>query len=163
MGAGGEKTPPPPGLYTMRSALRFSAPLFALAGGALCAAMMGGCGSSAPGGIATVRGRVTFQGQPLAGGLIVFAPDPDRGAPGRPARGEIGPDGAFQLQLSGSPAIPPGWYRVAIAPAPTSGPRAPDGAPEFPLPLSRPDHSGLVREVTTGKDQVFDFAIEVSQ
>src|SRR5581483_11537658 len=112
-----------------------------------------------PPGAATVRGRVTFQGQPVAGGLVVFSPDPDRGGGGKPARGDLGPDGTFQLKLGDDTAIPPGWYRVAIAPAPAVA--YPDW-PAFPPQLARPDKSGLVRQVQAGQENVFDFAVEVS-
>lgn len=120
----------------------------------------GGCGRKAPGGPATVRGAVTFQGRPLAGGLVVFSPDPERGGSGKPARGDLGPDGTFALALGGEPAIPPGWYRVAIAPAPASV-LDPSDRPAFPAKLARPDQSGLLREVKPGQENVFDFAVEV--
>ena len=42
-----------------------------------------GCGKSEPA-MATVKGAVTFQGRPLAGGLVVFAPDRDKGNVGKP-------------------------------------------------------------------------------
>ena len=57
----------------------------------------------------------------MAGGLVVFSPDPERGGSGKPISARTGADGRFQLNLSGDAAIPPGWYRVAIAPAPNSG------------------------------------------
>src|SRR3954464_3926614 len=81
-----------------------------------------GCNRKAAPSTATVRGKVTFQGEPLADGLIVFTPDPDRGGGGKPAHGERGADGSFQLTLGGEMAIPPGWYRIAVAPAPRYAP-----------------------------------------
>lgn len=144
----------------MRPLLRVVVPIVSLAAGAVFVALHGGCSSSAPPGPATVRGKVTFQGQPVAGGLVVFAPDPDRGGTGKPARGETGPDGSFQLRLDGGQHIPPGWYRVAIAPAPALDPVESYGRPVFPPQLARPDRSGVVREITPGKDHVFEFAVE---
>ena len=90
----------------------------ALGIGAALVAIHGGCSRKATPTTATVSGKVTFQGEPLADGLIVFVPDPDRGGTGKPARGDLGPDGTFQLTIDGETMIPPGWYRVAIAPAP---------------------------------------------
>src|SRR5262245_10125081 len=134
------------GRLVMRTVFRLLIPFVSLAVGAAVVALPGGCSSSSGPGPATVRGRVTFQGQPVAGGLVVFSPDPDRGGTGKPARAETAPDGTFQLHLADSPTIPPGWYRVAIAAPPVSA--LPDsGRPIFPPQLARPDRSGLVREV----------------
>jgi len=54
--------------------------------------------------LATVRGRVTCQGKPAAGGQVVFEPidAPDqtgrpRGQSGRPSRGTVEDDGTFTL------------------------------------------------------------------
>ena len=143
----------------MKTLLRVFVPVVALAIG-FGAMALSGCGSNAPPtNPATVRGKVTFNGQPVAGGLVVFTPDPQRGGHGKPARAEIGPDGAFVLHLDSSPRIPAGWYRIAIVPAPA----VPDPAspsPLFPAKLARPDQSGLEREVQAGKDHVFEFAVE---
>jgi hypothetical protein len=95
----------------------------------------------------------------LAGGTVVFAPHPDRGPAGKPATAEIGPDGEYRLTAGGSPYLVPGWYRVAIADPPDSSPAAYGG--EFPVALRRPDRSGVEREVVAGKENVFEFWIEV--
>jgi hypothetical protein len=114
-----------------------------------------GCGKSDPAADATVRGRVLFQGRPLAGGVVVFAPDREKGSTGKPLSATIDAEGRYQLTPLGG-AIPPGWYRVALA-------EAPDGFGEvrFPAALRRPDRSGLEREVLAGKDNVFHFEIEL--
>ena len=107
-------------------------------------------------GTATTAPRtVAFQGKPLTSGLVIFSPDPDRGGSGKPARGDLDPDGRFRLTLADSEAVPAGWYRVAILGLPAAG------AP-FPPKLARPDLSGIVREVKSGRENVFDFAVEVS-
>ena len=144
----------------MRSVVQLLIAAVMLVAGVVCVMLPGGCNSSTPPGPVTVRGRVTFQGQPLTGGLIVFAPDPDRGSGGRPIPGEIGPDGTFQLRHNGAEEIPPGWYRVAIAVVPDSSALS-SGKLLFPLQLARPDRSGLMREVTPGKEHVFEFVVEV--
>jgi hypothetical protein len=137
--------------------------LAALAGCLIPLSSSGGCGSKAPApGPATVRGKVTFNGQPVVGGLVVFSPDPQRGGSGKPASAETGPDGGFSLQLENSPHIPAGWYRVALAPPPViPDPLSATRSPVFPAKLSRPDLSGLEREVQPGKEHVFEFAVDV--
>lgn len=142
----------------MRALVRLLVPFAALAAGAAGVALHSGCSrSSAPPTPTIVRGRVTFQGRPVAGGLVVFTPDRDRGASGKPIRAETGPDGIFQMP-TGDSGVSPGWYRVAIAPPPNTDPGA---KPPFPPQLRRPDTSTVVREVTPGKEHFFEFAVEV--
>jgi hypothetical protein len=145
----------------MKTLLRLFVPVVALAAGAAAVSLTGGCGSKArPSGPATVRGKLTFNGQPVAGGLVVFTPDPRRGGSGKPAHGETAADGSFSLSLGGSPEIPPGWYRVSLAPAPAI-PNPAAAAPSFPARLARPDLSGVEREVRAGHNHAFEFAVEV--
>lgn len=142
----------PTGFDAMKVALRVLIPAFALIGGS-------GCGSKAPEvGPATVKGRVLLNGQPVVGGLVVFTPNAERGSSGKPAFAETGPDGSYALQLDRASAIPPGWYRISLAPPPTA---AAPAAVAFPAKLARPDLSGLEREIKPGKDHVFEFAVEV--
>ncbi len=83
------------------------------------AASLGGCGAAAPPPPTTVRGRVLFQGAPLVGGMVVFAPDPDRGNGGGPlASSETDTAGEFRLRVGASDEVPAGWYRVALADPP---------------------------------------------
>jgi hypothetical protein len=141
----------------MRSVIRLLVPFVSLAAGAGVVALHGGCGPSAPVKETTVRGRVTFQGRPVADGTVVFAPDPDRGATGKPLRAATAADGTFTLRPPEG-AVPAGWYRVALAPAPGEV----ETDPPFPPQLRRPDRSGVVREVRVGADNVFELAVEVS-
>jgi len=128
--------------------------------GIMAAALPLGCGNGTkPAAAGTVRGRLTFQNQPVAGGTIVFTPDRDRGSSGPPIRTDTGPGGAFTLMRDGGPAIPPGWYRVAIAPPPGDTHAGANEA--FPTQLCRPDQSTLVRQVEAGKDHFFEFAVSV--
>ncbi len=129
---------------------------------ALLAAAVGGCGKAEPPAATVVKGSVTFQGRPLAGGLVVFAPDREKGNPGKPLTATIGPDGWYRLTVDGSPAVTPGWYRVAIA-DPPEAPGEEFGRPRFPAALRRPDRSGLDREVLAGRENVFHFEIEVTE
>jgi hypothetical protein len=54
-----------------------------------------GCGTPAPAGAPTapVRGKVTYKGQPVTKGRIIFEPD----GKGGQATGEIHPDGTFVM------------------------------------------------------------------
>jgi hypothetical protein len=145
----------------MKTVLRLLVPVVALAAGAT-AMSLSGCGRSGTPPIpATVRGKVTFNGQPVAGGLVVFSPDPERGGRGKPARAETAADGSFLLLFNDSSHIPAGWYRVSLSPAPALPDPLSYDRPTFPAKLARPDLSGLVREVHAGKDHVFEFAVEV--
>jgi hypothetical protein len=146
----------------MKTALRIFIPVAALVAGAVSMALSGGCGSNPPTGPATVRGKLLFNGQPVARGLVIFTPDSDRGGRGKPARAETGPDGSFLLLLDNSSHIPAGWYRVSLMPSPAIPDPLSADHPTFPAKLARPDLSGLVREVHAGKDHVFEFAVETT-
>ncbi|MEX2309854.1 MAG: hypothetical protein WD738_19945 [Pirellulales bacterium] len=55
-----------------------------------------GCGGKE---LAEVRGKVTFGGQPVTSGVLVFSPiaKSEDQAPGKSSTGDIQPDGSFQL------------------------------------------------------------------
>jgi hypothetical protein len=147
--------------FAMSGLSRVLIPFVAMAVGVAIVTIPGGCKSSSQAGPASVHGRVTFQGKPVVGGMVVFAPDPERGFTGKPARAETGADGSYTLKLDGNTIIPPGWYRVALADAPLLDPASMYGKPLFPASLARPDQSGLTREVVAGQENVFDFGVEV--
>jgi hypothetical protein len=128
-------------------------PALALAAGIIAVSLHLGCSGSSPvEGPSGVRGRVSFQGDPVAGAMVVFAPDRDRGSSGKPIRCETKADGVFEL-----PIVPAGWYRIAIAPPPNHA----ENLSHFPPQLRRPDTSTIVREVVAGQDHVFEFAVEI--
>ncbi|MFO0908733.1 MAG: hypothetical protein U0794_10300 [Isosphaeraceae bacterium] len=83
---------------------------------ALMLAGIAGCGTQAATAVPTVAvsGRVTYKGQPLTCGSLVFEPDDA----GRSAHGEIGADGRFVLSTfkQGDGAMP-GVFRIGIADA----------------------------------------------
>ncbi len=140
----------------MRALVQMLMPVVAVVAGIGAVSLHLGCNSSSPpAGPSTVRGRVSFQGQAVAGAMVVFSPDRDRGASGKPIRCETGADGLYELRSEGSTAIPPGWYRVAIAPPTTST------SAHFPPQLRRPDTSTIVREVVAGKEHAFELTIEI--
>jgi hypothetical protein len=110
-----------------------------------------------------VHGQVFYHGQPLAGGTIVFTPDPERGGHGPLACGEIGPDGRYSLHTDDTPGAVPGWHRVTIAPpapAPAPVPSAPPPAMDLPRKYGDPLQSGLLREVHADRIVEQDFHLE---
>ena len=135
-----------------------------LAGLALPAALLGGCGQdeAAP---ASVHGRVYYQGAPLTGGTIVFTPDADKGGSGPLARGEIRADGSYTLVCEGKPGAAPGWHRVTIvsvqgAAEKPVGTAFADVRSLLPRKYAAPDLSGLEEFVKAGEDNAIDFHLE---
>lgn len=103
---------------------------------ALAGLLLAGCGGKPA--LVPVTGRVFYKRQPLAGGTIVFTPDPQRGGRGPQAMARIGLDGRFQLRTGDAAGAVAGWHTVTIAP-----PR------DHPLPrrYGDPDLSGQRFEV----------------
>jgi hypothetical protein len=100
-----------------------------------------------------IRGKVTFQGQPVAEGTVQFNDDKT----GRGAEVEIGPDGTYQARL------PAGVYAVVILPPrllveSRSGPPDPQFKKVHDIPdkYHRTVTSGLTAAVSADKT-VHDF------
>jgi len=119
-----------------------------------------GCGSSGPE-MASVSGKVTYNGKPVPVGTVVFqAKDPN----GRNATGAIGSDGSYTLQTEkpGDGALL-GEYNVSIS-AIEGGEVALDYVPPKPIKPKRlvpekyenPETSGLTRKVESGSN-TFNF------
>jgi hypothetical protein len=126
---------------------------------AVVLALLAGCGPRPPAAETVVRGQVFYRGEPVAGGLIVFAPNPDRGADGPLAAAAIQIDGTFQLDAESARGLTGGWYRVAIAPAvgTVDVPTAERPYPGLPTRYRNPERSGLACEVKRGTEQGFRF------
>lgn len=78
--------------------------------GVLTAALLvgaAGCG----GGLVPVTGLVTLDGEPVAGALVLFVPEEDRG---RPAQGVTAADGTFSLSTGMEPGAARGAYKVLV-------------------------------------------------
>ena len=74
-----------------------------------------GCGESLPPTV-RVHGKVTWKGEPLSDGKVVFQPEEiAEGLPRRPATGDLGPDGTYELTTfrKGDGAVP-GRYAVLV-------------------------------------------------
>jgi hypothetical protein len=118
----------------------------------LCGAT--GCGSRKY----PVRGTVKFEdGTPVAEGMVIF--ENKEGTP-LTARGQIGPDGRFELATHArGDGVPPGLYRALVAPK--VDPNAvdnPPASPPFDLSIAEFATSGLEFEVKPGRNE---FAIQV--
>ena len=131
--------------------------------GIVCAAFLvsAGCGGSKPP-ETVVHGQILYRGEPVSGGLIVFAPNPDRGSDGPVATATLNDDGSFTLTTSDGKPVPAGWYRIAVAPKPGSVeiPTAERPYPGLPSKYRNPSLSGLEREIKAGTDNVVCFDLE---
>jgi hypothetical protein len=116
---------------------------------------------------AAVHGRITYKGDPLCAGVIVFVPDTSRGFRGPLAHAEIHADGRYALQTgdAAGAGAGAGWYRVTVA-AVAAPPALLDGH-RYPIPLSllperyrSVDLSGLTCEVKAEQDNTIDFNLE---
>jgi hypothetical protein len=131
--------------------------------GLVCAALvlLGGCGGTkAP--ETVVRGQILYRGEPVSGGLIVFAPNADRGSDGPVVTATLNEDGSFTLTGVDGKPIPAGWYRIAVAPKAGSveSPTAERPYPGMPARYRNPSLSGLEREVKGGADNVICFDLD---
>jgi hypothetical protein len=102
----------------------------------LAACGLAGCGSDNGLTMGRVSGTITFKGQPVEFGDILFAPDESKGNQGVPAMGSITKDGTYVLstQDAGDGAIV-GYHRVGIRvfdPTPLSGTGPPTLVPGVP-------------------------------
>ena len=104
--------------------------------------MLAGC-SSGQTDFVPVTGRVLYRGQPLAGGTVVFSPDPTRGNRGEVSWAILDADGHFRLQGEQHAGVRVGWYRISIA-----------GPAELPLPSHYldPEVSGQFVEIQAGRN-----------
>lgn len=78
-----------------------------LAGVAALAVCQAGCGKHS----ASVSGKVTLDGKPLATGVVNFTP----AATGASAYANIGADGRYALQTGAEAGLEPGSYKVTVA------------------------------------------------
>jgi hypothetical protein len=90
-------------------------PLHQLATFALVLACVVGCGSSGPGRLMPVKGKVTLDDKALTTGSLVFKPDATKGNNSRfEPSGTVATDGSYSLFTKEKEGAPPGWYKVGI-------------------------------------------------
>ena len=78
----------------------------------LAAALIAGCGDRSGLDLAPVSGTVTYNGEPLDHGQVVFIPG--EGVPGPSAVGEIGPDGSFRMKSADYDGAAVGTHKVTV-------------------------------------------------
>jgi hypothetical protein len=123
----------------------------------LLALVLLGWGCGADGKFAKVSGRVTLDGQPLAGASVVFQPlNPDPANPLPGSHGLTNADGTFTLQvdLRTTSGAAVGAHRVAISRTQAPGGDAP--AREL-IPARYNSASTLTFEVPAGGTDQADF------
>ena len=128
--------------------------------------LVGCLGTSAPKTI-NVKGKVTYQDQPVTLGYVSFVPvEPAEGYPSRPASGTINADGTYQLSSFGeNDGAVPGKYQVAIV-SKTGGPtpEEPEAVEEWTIPkkYGSPGESGLTATIPADASGTleFNFALE---
>lgn len=120
------------------------------------ACLLVGCGERQE--LAPVRGKVTYQGKPLTSGVVMFQPQN-----GPPARGQIQPDGAFELELLGEglgAPLGPNKVRISSREQPKdTGAEIGLGKLLIPKRYTDFDTSGLQVEVTPGQSDPFVFEL----
>lgn len=101
-----------------------------------------------------VRGRVTYRGRPVTGGLILLVPQEQ----GHAATGELQADGTFRLTtFRRHDGAVPGKYRVAVQVFPTESaglPGAEFGGKRPPIPQKYfdPATSGWIVDIQSGEN-----------
>lgn len=135
--------------------------IWRLLGGAIAPLFVIGCGGSA--GVKTypVKGVVTFQGQPLADGIVSFYPES-----GRPASGVTNAQGEFFLStFQPQDGAAAGAYKVALAEPTVQSAEGDYSVPEekpprFPVKYTDPSRSGLTAAVKPAADNTFTFDLK---
>ncbi len=120
----------------------------------LLAAFAAGCGGGPPQPLAPVTGKVTFNGQPLPTGTLIFMPK----AGGPPAIGMIDKEGAFKMTTDDFEGAVPGVHTVMISALKENG----DFAPQTELIPQKygTEQSGLTADVKADQPNVIDFKLE---
>jgi hypothetical protein len=117
-----------------------------------------------PGALIPVTGRVTFNGVPLNGGIIVYTPDASKGEHGPIAHSKIQPDGTYTLYTGEALGAHAGWYTItfqSLAPA-TSQPGQSYNASESTIPekYRLAELSKISCKVNVNQPNSFDFDLK---
>ena len=107
-----------------------------------------------------VRGRVTFNGNPLSSGKVISSPTTG----GRGATGAIQSDGTFVLKTIGQEdGVAPGAHRLVVlafegSDDANTNPEA-DRRPLIPARYSDPNRSGLTLDVVAGESREIELKL----
>lgn len=123
-----------------------------------------GCGNSSGLDLAPVTGTVTYQGERLAKGNVVFTPA--QGTTGPIAVGVISPDGTFAMRSGEHEGAVVGSHHVTVhcrrdlteAEVKARVLIVPDSL--IPEKYSKQDQSPLNYDVVAGEDNVYDIVLE---
>jgi hypothetical protein len=117
----------------------------------------GGCGQSSGPELAPVAGRVTLDGQPLAGAQIMFQPE---AAGGSPSYGATDQDGRYELGFKrGVTGAMIGWHSIRVDMSrEVAGPDGKVVRPK-PLPPRYNVKTELREEVKPGEENEIDFEL----
>ena len=125
--------------------------------------LIGGC-QQEPEVLLPVTGRVTFQGVPVNGGVIVFAPDASKGEHGAIAHSTIQADGSYSLLTGDAAGARPGWYQVTFScpGPPRSQPGQAYSSSESAIPekYRHPELSKISCKVQVNQANSFDFDLK---
>ena len=121
--------------------------------------LAGGCSRQEQ--LVEAKGRVTFEGQPVSDGVVVF----ENGAAGISLSTKLQADGSFVVASYQGAGLPPGTYQVAVRPPVPDQkslnelmqPRK-SSYPNIPEKYRNPQTSGLTAEV---KAEPNDFAFDM--
>lgn len=122
----------------------------------------GGC---ADGDIGRMSGRITYRGQPVTQGAVLF----ENSEQGVSVNAVLGKNGEFAARTHDQPGLPPGTYRVAVSPR-TFGdgsaplvvdPSATESA-KSPIPekYHQTSTSGLTVEILAGANPPLNIELE---
>jgi hypothetical protein len=133
----------------------------------LCLALSAaGCDSQGPP-RGSVKGRVTYEGRPLAGVTVVY----ESAELGVSQTAATDDDGRYAFSAYNAAGLPVGSYKVAVTPGqflkpgeeipfavPVDGKAAPKKTPpSFPVRYTKAATSGFFAEVKAGDNHPFDF------
>jgi hypothetical protein len=119
--------------------------LAALAGLGLLA--LAGCGGSS---LAPVSGKVTYKGEPLSQGTIVFHPEQGRQASGKIKDGQI----VEVTTHAPNDGVAPGKHKVTIRSVSNPDDMYAKQESLIPENYGFPDKSGLTADITSGKNDL---------
>jgi hypothetical protein len=123
-----------------------------------------GCSTEQP--LGTATGRVTYHGEPVTEGCVIFTDN----AHGAAYVAPLDANGQFELQVARGFGVPPGKYVVTIQPPQAmpsmdpmknfAGPPAKKEHKNIPMKYRDEKTSGLEAVVVSGANNPFDFDME---